>query len=73
MDTEIIENKRDIGRLSERAQLIKVHCPLEHRDAVEITKRCRLLEEVVFSKKSYIQTDEKAREYFNKWFVIDVE
>lgn len=73
MDVEIIENKKDIGRLSERAHVLKVKCALEHKDAVEITKRCRLLEEVVFNKKAYMQTENDAKEYFNKWFYIEVE
>ena len=73
MDDNVVTNKNDLKKVSERARTLKVNCGLNHEDAADLMKRCRLLEEVVFDRKAFMETDEAAKEYLNKWVFVDTD
>ena len=72
-DEEVIKTKGDLGKISERTKILKVDCGLNREDAVNIMKRCRTLQQVVFDYKSFAKTDDDAKEYFGKWVYLDME
>ena len=70
---EILRNKSELGKLSERAKVLRIDCSLNKEDAVNIMKRCRTLEEIVFGYKAFNHTEKDALEYLNKWVYLEKE
>ncbi|MFO7872306.1 MAG: hypothetical protein R6U26_01535 [Candidatus Undinarchaeales archaeon] len=68
---ETLRKKADVGKISERAKILRVDCGLEKEDAVNIMRRCRTLEEIVFGYNAFNHTEEEALEYLNRWVYLE--
>ena len=73
MNEEILRSRSDLNRISERTKTLRVDMPLKKEDAVNIMRRCRTLQEVVFDYKAFAKTEEEAKEYLGKWVYLDYE
>ena len=70
---DILNNKKDLVKVSERTKTLKIACALSKEDAVNIMKHCRTLQEIIFDRKSFFQTEDDAKEYLSKWVYLERE
>lgn len=73
LNEETLRSKGDLSDLSESTKVLKIGCGLEKEDAVNIMKRCRTLEEVVFESRAFTHTERDALEYLNRWVYLEKE
>ncbi len=72
-DEFVVKNKRDLERVSDKTRVLRVKCQLDKEDAIQIAKKCRLLEEVVFDKKIFFRADPEAKDYLDKYVFVDFD
>ena len=73
LDEFVVKNKSDLSKVSSRARVLKIHYPISVQDAVNIMRICRTIEEVVFDKKAFEKTEPEAKQYLDKYVLVDME
>ncbi len=72
-DEFILKNKSDLGKVSHRARVLKIHCPINKDDAIEIMKQCRAIEEIKFERRAFERTEQEVKQYLDKYVFVEME
>ena len=72
-DEFILKNKGDLNKVSTRARVLKILCPINKQDAVDIMRNCRTIEEIRFERRAFERTDAEAKQYLDKYVFVEME